>query len=549
MRWIASAALAALAIGAQAQTYFNGDRNILVPNSSIPQVGRVHTHYLIYVGPSSSLPNGGVFKGPNLAFAGPAGFHPADIQAAYKMPANGGTNAIAIVDAFDEGTPLSDFNTFSQTFGLPTESSANPTASSNQHLQVVYAQGSKPTYDAGWAGEEALDIEWAHAMAPNAKIYLVESADNSFANMFAAEVVAANLAGVKEVSNSWSGGESAGELGQDGTFVKNGVTFFASSGDTGGAQGYPAESPNVVGVGGTSLVMNGNNVVSETVWGGSGGGPSSFEPRPAYQASVQGVVGSARGCPDIAALADPNTGGAWYVNGQWGVVGGTSLACPICAGITNTRAHFANSSVAELTRVYQNQHNVQLYRDITSGSSGPYQARPGYDLCTGVGCPIGLYANIINPVNANAVSVLTGTYQAGTLSSLFTVDNDTYNVGSTSVVNVGQATTVLVSFRLSQPAAGIANLAISLNEYAPTGSTIQIFAYNWNTRNYDIVQAFPGLPAGPTDIANMANLGPYENGANTVQFAVRTFIPTRFGSQAFRSMLDQMVVQPTLSGQ
>src|SRR5205823_6185722 len=112
----------------------------------------------------------------------------------------GGSGVIAIVDAYDYPTALNDFNVFSRQFGLPVETSSSATASTNQVFQVVYASGRKPRTNGGWAQEAALDIEWAHAMAPNAKIVLVEAASNSFANLFNAVDVASSIAGVKEVS-------------------------------------------------------------------------------------------------------------------------------------------------------------------------------------------------------------------------------------------------------------------------------------------------------------------------------------------------------------
>ncbi len=146
-KWIAIASLATVAVAAQAQVYYQGNPNILVPSSSIPHPGRMHTHYLIWNGSTASLPNGARTRGPLVMFAGPAGYHPADIQAAYEMPNNGGSKAIAIIDAFDNPTALADFNTFASQFGLPQETSTDATSASNKVFQVVYAAGSQPTGD------------------------------------------------------------------------------------------------------------------------------------------------------------------------------------------------------------------------------------------------------------------------------------------------------------------------------------------------------------------------------------------------------------------
>src|SRR5262249_3738139 len=145
-------------------------------------------------------------------------------------------------------------------------------------------------------------------------IYLVEAASNSFANLFAAVDGASGLPGGKEVSMSWGSREVSSETGYDSHFPSgNGIVYFTSRGGTGGGGGYPAASPNVVSVGGTSVrTTSSGGFVSENGWSGSGGGPSAYEGRPGYQDGIPSQVGNARGTPDISADADPNTGAAVY---------------------------------------------------------------------------------------------------------------------------------------------------------------------------------------------------------------------------------------------
>src|SRR5450756_2016159 len=159
---------------------------------------------------------------------------------------------------------------------------------------LVYAAGSKPRANCGWAQEAALDIEWAHAMAPSAKIVLVEAKTNSFADLFQAVDVASRVTGAREVSMSWGGSESSGEASNDSHFPSsNGIVYFASSGDTGGATIYPGVSPNVVSAGGTRINRDGSgNFQSETGWSGSGGGPSKYEAKPAYQYGISSLGGN-----------------------------------------------------------------------------------------------------------------------------------------------------------------------------------------------------------------------------------------------------------------
>src|SRR5262249_42588274 len=132
-----------------------------------------------------------------------------------------------------------------------------------------------PRSDSGWALEISLDVQWVHAIAPGAKILLVEATSNSFKNLLAAEDYAA--ANASYVTNSWGGSESSGESANDSHFVRAGVSFFASSGDSGLPAEYPSASPNVISVGGTTLTLNNGVLVSETGWSGGGGGCSAYE--------------------------------------------------------------------------------------------------------------------------------------------------------------------------------------------------------------------------------------------------------------------------------
>jgi len=232
---------------------------------------------------------------------------------------SGGSKVIAIVDAFDDPNAASDLATFSAQFGLPAA-----------NFSKVFASGVKPPQDpsGGWELEESLDIEWAHAMAPTAKIILVEAASDSLSNLLAAETVAANLVaagGGGEVSNSWGGGEFSGETTFDSTFLKSGVVFFAATGDSPGTE-WPGVSPNVVAAGGTTISRNPATLafITERPWAETGGGRSVFESIPTYQTSLTNIVGTSRGVPDVSFDADPNTG-AWVFDST--PVGGSSNGC------------------------------------------------------------------------------------------------------------------------------------------------------------------------------------------------------------------------------
>lgn len=370
----------------EAPPVIRGD--VLIPDTSLEareDIGvRSHTNHLVLLRPGGGLGPGG-------------GMTPMQIRDFYGLPATGGHDVIAIVDAFDYPTALSDFNTFSAMFGLPQETSTNPTASTNTVFQVVYQGGKKPRTNAGWALEAALDIEWAHALAPNAKIVLVEAQSNSYANLFAAVDMAAALPGVRQVSMSWGGSESSSETSYDAHFNVNGPVFFAASGDSGGKTIYPSTSPYVVAVGGTSVATDANGTFTgETGWSAGGGGNSAYEAKPSWQTAVS-MTGSGRGVPDISSDADPNTGVAVYDTTRyqgrsgWWVVGGTSVSSPCMAGMVNLGGGTFTNTTQLLTAIYSNYLNpppTPVFRDITSGNNG-FPCLTGWDYVTGVGSPQG----------------------------------------------------------------------------------------------------------------------------------------------------------------
>ncbi len=355
---------------------------VLIPESTIEHpedVGhRAHTNHLIK------------FDGKSRHGGSPSGETPASLRAVYKLPSSGGAGVIAIVDAFDYPTAENDLNVFSSQFGLPACTTANGC------FKKVFASGSQPAVNCGWSQEAALDIEWAHAMAPNAKIVLVEAATNSFVDLFAAVDVATSqvlaTGGRGEVSMSWGGGEFSTEASSDSHFQHDGVVYFAASGDTGGANIYPSVSPFVVSAGGTSVNRDsGGNFVSETGWSGSGGGPSKFEPKPAYQSGIAGTDATQRSAPDFSFDANPNSGVSVYDTTRchgasgWLVFGGTSVSSPSLAGIVNLAGNFYVNSPAELSTIYGNYTNTSDFRDIVSGSAGSFSCAVGYDFVTGVG--------------------------------------------------------------------------------------------------------------------------------------------------------------------
>ena len=364
---------------------------VFIPATSIEQPGdigkRAHTNHLILKRAYQPNVSGG-------------GYSPLQITTAYGVKLNAGAGAIALVDAYNYPTALNDFNEFSSNFGLPTEPSSSVTAN-NSVFQVVYATGSAPSNDPSWSQEMALDIEWAHAMAPQAKIYLVEAASSNFSDLLTAINVAKNLPGVREVSMSFGGTETACFYVQDDSlFSQPGVAFFAAAGDSAGERDYPALSSNVIAVGGTTLNMTlGGLYSSESVWSDTGCGPSAYEPRPVFQDGFYKTIGLYRGGCDIAAVADPNTGVAVYDStpyqgsSGWLIAGGTSLATPLIAGIANSTG-LTFSSSSSLAKSLYALAGTSYFHVVTSGSSDGFNAGTPWCFPTGLGTPNGLAAGL-----------------------------------------------------------------------------------------------------------------------------------------------------------
>ncbi len=325
-----------------------------------------------------------VFDLGKAATTSPTGLSPAAVTSAYGFsasPTAGAGTTIAIVDAYDDPQAENDLAVFSSRFGLPPCTTAN-----GCFRKVDQRGGTKyPRANQGWALEISLDIQWAHAVAPGAKILLVEASSNSFSNLLAAVDYAKTHA--QYVSNSWGASEFSGESAYDAHFVQPGVSFFVSAGDAGLPAEYPSASPNVISVGGTTLHFDSaGTFTGETGWSSGGGGCSAYETANAAQAAFAGYgqsgCGGARATPDVSLDADPASGVSVYdsygYQGKkgWFTVGGTSASSPMWAARSADAAATVGASY-----VYGGSIT---YRDITSGNNGA-PCLVGFDLCSGRG--------------------------------------------------------------------------------------------------------------------------------------------------------------------
>jgi subtilase family serine protease len=374
---------------------------IITPSSNLRLPGRASTNVELFQpkgrGLRSASPSGNFETPASLACVYGVTKHTAGCNPmTLTTVANGGGGMIAIVDAYDNPNAASDLSVYSQQFGLPPVTSDN--------FAVVYAAGTQPPQDpsGGWEVEESLDVDMAHGLAPHAKVVLVEAASAYLDDLEKAEKIATALveaAGGGEVSNSWATGEFSTEAQLEGIFRRKHVVVFASAGDSPGP-GVPAGLPDVISVGGTSIIRSASgDLIGEKTWLDTGGGLSAIIPAPAYQAAVANVVGTHRGQPDIAADANPETG-VWFYDtvpygGQvldWAVVGGTSVASPATAAMINAAGKFKLSTTDELIGMYAELGNSKAFKDITAGLCGNNalgRATIGYDLCTGIGAPFG----------------------------------------------------------------------------------------------------------------------------------------------------------------
>lgn len=380
---------------------------------------------------------------PSISCLGCTAYTPQQMRAAYGLTAlydsgkRGQGQTVVIIDSFGSPTLQQDLAVFDRQFNLPTVK-----------LQVLSPLGTVPFDPSssemrGWQGETTLDVEMAHAMAPEASIVVLTSPVDETEGVAGLPefrqlekyAVDHHLGSI--ISQSWAASEvsladAAGqaEIAKWQTFyeqatTQQGITVFSSSGDNGATDyvsfvngnpgpvsptrttSFPDDSPWVTAVGGTTLTKSGG-AYSEVVWnsdgGASGGGISRFFVTPTFQRSLptsaQQILNGKRGVPDVAAAADPNTGLAIYIDGHWTLAGGTSAAAPLWAGVMAVANQVAGRPLGyinpSLYKIASSSAYTSAFRDVTSGDNSyngngvsvqGYQATVGWDAATGLGSP------------------------------------------------------------------------------------------------------------------------------------------------------------------
>jgi hypothetical protein len=323
-----------------------------------------------------------------------AGYGPADIRSAYKLPSKGGTGqTVAIVDAYDNPNVEANLASYRKAWGLSSCTTAN------KCFRKIDQRGGKkyPDGDSGWGVEIALDVQAVSAACPNCSIMLVEADDASIESMGVAVNAAVKL-GAKVVSNSYGLNEFNGALALGKKYYTHrGVAIVASSGDNGfTAASFPAMLSSTWAVGGTTLNRTKKGGWTEDAWDGAGSGCSAWVAKPSWQKDSNCGM---RTVADVSAVADPKTGFAVYdtyglgADNGWVVVGGTSLAAPLISGMIGLAG---NASKADQPW-YAYAHRSGL-TDVVGGSNGycggDYLCTglKGYDAPTGWGSPTGLSA-------------------------------------------------------------------------------------------------------------------------------------------------------------
>jgi subtilase family serine protease len=327
------------------------------------------------------------------AATSPHGFTAADLRSAYGITGAGAAGrTVAVVDAMDDPNAEADLAVYRATMGLP------PCTTANGCFRKIDGSGGTnyPAPDAGWSKEISLDLEMVSAACSDCHILLVEAATQDIPVLGAAENMAASIPGVVAISNSFGVPEQAQETTWDAYFNHPGIAVTAASGDSGYGTVFPAVSPFVISVGGTTLTRDSSpRGWTESAWSGSGSGCSAYEPKPAWQLDTGCTR---RTTADVSVVADPATGVAVYDSYQaagWLEAGGTSAAAPFIAALY---ALAGNPAAQAAPGAYLYSHAAALH-DVVSGSNGLLcfgnylcSARAGYDGPTGLGTPSGLGA-------------------------------------------------------------------------------------------------------------------------------------------------------------
>jgi len=425
-------------------------------------------------------------------------YTPTDLQAAYRIPSTTATTTVAVVDAFDAPSVESDLATYRSSFNLPPCTSANGCFSK---VNQSGATSPLPASNSDWVGETTLDVQMVSAVCPTCHILLVEANDDDRSGQPSLETAVATAVrlGAKYVSMSWGSGEYSQETSADSTyFSAPGVTYVAASGDGGYATSWPAANPDVVSVGGTTLLRNSATARgwSESVWsdssgGGTGSGCSSYEPRPSWQSAAAITSScSGRAMNDLSIIADPDPGVMVYQGGSWWRYGGTSAGTPMIAAM-EAIAGTAGDAVS-----YPYAH-AAAFNDVTSGTNGSCgtvlcRAATGWDGPSGLGTPIGVSGLSAN--GALFAAAPTGTSgSSGGSSGSGDSGGSTGSTGSAGSSNSGGSTSTTRPNNPTQPKITVHNPG---SVTTTAGRSVRLNVAATDRQGLRVTYRAAGLPTG-----------------------------------------------------
>jgi methionine-rich copper-binding protein CopC len=536
-----------------------------------------------------------------LSSPSPTGLSPTQIRHAYgfdqlTLPgtataADGTGETIAIVDAYNDPNVRTDLQAFDQQFGL-----ADPPATAFTIMSQTGSTTNLPGIDpngpggSSWELEISLDVELVHALAPGANILLVEANSSGAGDLLTAVNTARQQTGVVVVSMSFGYDEFSNDTTTDSTFTTPsghpGVTFVASTGDSGEPGFYPAFSPNVLAVGGTTLSVdaNGNRVpqpgdggIGESGWSGSGGGISTLEPQPSYQ---NGVVtqfsGTNRTIPDVAFDANPTTGVSIYdsydfgTTDPWVKVGGTSLSAPawgtLIAIADQDRVSIGVAPLDGPTQTLPTIYTLSSndFNDIITGNNG-FAAGPGYDLVAGLGTPkavplvndlVGTFhVAMTNPAAGSAVATAPTdfaiTFSSPYATSGIVASDLTVNGVAADSFALTSTTTITFHFNTSPVTTqGLQNMSIAAGTLTRQADNSPLTAFS-GTFRYDVlpIAIDATTPANNSIVAlPLTSVNVHFNEAYAPATIGASNLTLNQGSVAGFALIDSQTVQYTLSG-
>jgi len=413
------------------------------------------------------VPRGVGGSSPSATLGDNGAYSPSYLQSAYDAPSAtaGAGRLVAVVDAFDDPKAEADLGVYRSHFGLP----ACTTANGCFHKVDQTGGTDYPVPDGGWATEISLDLDMVSALCPNCHILLVEADSDDPADLGTAVDEAVSL-GAVAVSNSYGiPVEDPSETSFDPYYDHPGVAVTVAAGDYGYGVSYPAASPYVIAVGGTSLYQatdNGTRNATETAWSGTGSGCSAVEPKPSWQ---HDAGCSMRTVADVSAVADPSTP-VWIYDSypefqttlKWASVGGTSAAAPIVAAM----AALAGAPTGpQYTPAGYPYAEPASFNNITFGSNGSCSptylctAGPGYNGPTGLGTPNGTRG--LQPSTPSAPQALTTGAADGAVTLSW----------SAPATDGGSQITGYNLYRADAGAAPIATLSGDQDQFTDTGLT------------------------------------------------------------------------------